>query len=165
MPSPEQAGVLRTLYERLSGAGIHWAIGGSLGMALQGVDVDARDIDLVTDGAGAYEIERLFADGVERPVCLSSSKRVRSHFGTLRIDGVTVEIIGDMQHHLDDGAWSDPTRLDAGSFLRHVSIEGMSIPVMPLEYEYWSYLKMGRVERAEMLRAWLETRMRPRAGR
>jgi len=164
MPSPEHAGVLRKLHARLSRAGVRWAIGGSLGMALQGVDVDARDIDLVTDAAGAYAIERLFSDSMESPVRLSATERVRSHFGALRIDGVSVEIIGDMQHHLENGGWSDPTALDAGSFLRHAALEELDIPVLALEYEYWSYLRMGRVERAEMLRAWLEARMRPNSG-
>jgi len=32
----------------------------------------------------------------------------------------------------------------------------MRIPVLSLEYEYQAYLKLGRIEKAEMLRSWLQ---------
>ena len=37
-----------------------------------------------------------------------------------------------------------------------VNIDGMQIPVLSLEYEYQAYLKLGRVERTEILSKWLQ---------
>jgi hypothetical protein len=37
-----------------------------------------------------------------------------------------------------------------------VEREGMSLPVLSLEYEYGAYLQMGRVEKARLLQKWLE---------
>lgn len=37
-----------------------------------------------------------------------------------------------------------------------ITIDGMHIPVLSLGYEYTAYLALGRAERAEMLRTWLQ---------
>lgn len=52
------------------------------------------------------------------------------------------------------GEWEPP--VDIRRYKRFVEIEGMKIPVLDLEYEYGAYLKLGRVEKAEMLRKFLE---------
>lgn len=144
---------LRKIHTRLDGGNITWAITGSCGFALQGIPVDPHDIDIQTDQAGAYEIERRFASYITRPVVFSSTDRIRSFFGALVLGSVKVEIMGNMQHRLDDGSWDDHTE-----WLRHryfVEIEKMRIPVLALEYERRAYVKMGRLERAEMLARWL----------
>ena len=151
---PRFVAVLHRIHSRLDRSGIEWAITGSLGMALQGVDVDVHDIDLQTDKAGAYWIAQHFSESVVRPVVYSASERIRSHFGALEIDGVTVEIMGDVQKRLKTGEWEEPVQVR-----RHmlwVEREGMSLPVLSLEYEYQAYLQMGRVEKARLLQGWLQ---------
>jgi hypothetical protein len=133
-----------------------WAITGSLGFALQGLEVDVHDVDLQTDRAGAYEIERRFSPYIVRPVAFSESKRIRSHFGALEIKGVKVEIMGELQKRLPDGRWEDP--VDVALHRRWVAWEGIRLPVLSLEYEYQAYRIMGRNEKAEMLRKWMEKR-------
>ena len=145
--------VLRKLYERLKGSDVNWAVTGSLGFALQGVPVEPHDIDIQTDREGAYEIERLFSEFVVESVKFKESERIRSHFGVLRIDGIEVEIMGDIQKKVGD-EWEPPVDIDRHK--RFVEIEGMKIPVLDLEYEYRAYLKMGRVEKAKMLRKFLD---------
>jgi hypothetical protein len=71
----------------------------------------------------------------------------------LLIDGITVEIMGDVQKRLEDGSWEPP--VDIRPYIRMVEVEGLRLPVLSLEYEYRAYLALGRVERAEMLRRWL----------
>lgn len=162
MISPTHLGVLRKVYERLSRTHINWAITGSLGFALQGVPVEPHDIDIQADKPGVYAIERLFAEYVTRPVALSATSTIRSHFGALEIDGVKVELMGDIQ--MPDaggaccawGAWGEPA--DLNRHKRLVEIDGMRLPVLSLEYEYQAYVKLGRVETAERLRKWLHDR-------
>lgn len=99
--------VLRKIYARLNDSTVNWIVTGSLGFALQGVPVEIHDIDIQTDKAGAYEIERRFSEFVTRKITFSCTERIRSHFGALTIDGIKVEIIGDIQKWLNDGIWED----------------------------------------------------------
>ena len=148
--------VLRQIQARLSGTEVNWVLTGSLGMVLQGVPIEeVHDIDIQCDKSGAYEIERLFHEFVIRRVAFSSAERVRSHFGTLMIDGIKVEIMGDMQKRCGDGTWGAPPDLER--YRQVIEVEGMRIPVLSLEYEYQAYLKLGRMKKAELLRKWLET--------
>jgi hypothetical protein len=146
--------VLRTIYNRLSTTEVNWALTGSLSFALQGVPVDPNDIDLQTDEAGAYEVERRLAEFVVRPVALLITEKMRSHFGTLVIAGITVEIMGDIQKRQTDGTWSEC--VDLRCHKRFVEVEGMHIPVLSLEYEYEAYMMLGRVETAQLLQQSLQ---------
>lgn len=92
--------VLKQILARLQDQPIEWVVTGSLGMALQGVPVEVHDIDLQTDQAGAYAIERCLAEYVTMPVHYLASERIRSHFGQLQIDGMQVEIMGALQKRL-----------------------------------------------------------------
>lgn len=151
--NPTYLEVLRVLHARLSDSDVTWAITGSLGFALQGVPVQPNDIDVQTDEAGAYSIERLFAEFVVRKVVFSEAERIRSHFGALLIDGVRVEIMGDIEKRQEDRQWEPP--VEVRRHTRLVEVEGMHVPVLSLEYEYRAYLTLGRVARAEMLKEWI----------
>jgi hypothetical protein len=145
--------VLRKIYTRLNNTNVNWAVTGSLGFALQGVPVEFNDIDIQTDEGGAYEIERCFSEFMTKRITFSSTDRIRSHFGELMIDGIKVEIMGDIQKRLEDGSWEKPVDLEHHK--RVIEVEGMQVPVLSLEYEYQAYLKLGRIRKAEMLRKWL----------
>ncbi|GAH69016.1 unnamed protein product, partial [marine sediment metagenome] len=84
------AKVLHQLHKHLPIDEVDWAVTGSLGFALQGMDVDVHDIDIQTDKPGAYEIERRFSEYVVRNVAFSSSEKIRSHFGQLSIGSIKV---------------------------------------------------------------------------
>jgi hypothetical protein len=145
---------LHKIYLRLKDCRSIWAITGSLGMTLQGMDLKVHDIDIQTDRGGAFEIEGKFSENIIDPVRYSQSERIRSYLGKLGIDGIQVEIMGDIQKRIDEKTWEEPVQVE--HHRKWVNIDGMQIPVLSLEYEYQAYLKLGRVERAEMLREWLQ---------
>lgn len=147
---------LRVIHQRLREAECVWAVTGSVGFALQGVPVNVGDIDLQTDQEGAYEIERRFSDCIVTLVGFRASDRLRSHFGSFRLQGVEVEIMGDIQKRLTDGNWESPP--DLALHRRWAELEGMRVPVLSLEYEYQAYVKLGRTDKANMLRRWLDAR-------
>ena len=159
MLNPDYLKVLRKINERLSNTSVNWAVTGSLGFALQGVPVEPNDIDIQTDKRGAYEIERRFSEFMTKRVTFSSTERIRSHFGELMIDGIKVEIMGDIQKRLEDGSWENPVDLEHHKQV--VEVEGMQVPVVSLEYEYQAYLKLGKIDKAEMLRNWLHSEHKP----
>lgn len=154
MIGPAFSAVLSQIVTKLQGSEVNWVLTGSLSFALQGLPLEPHDIDIQTDEKGAYEIERRFASQVSRNVMYSAGERMRSHFGALLIDGIEVEIMGDIQKRLEDGTWEAP--VDPGSHKRFVHFEGMQVPVLSLEYEAQAYQKMGRLERAEMLRRFVQ---------
>ena len=154
MIDPVYLNVLRQIHARLSNTDVNWVVTGSLGFALQGVPIQPNDIDIQTDKAGAYAVESLFSDVVTRSVKFSATERIQSHFGALQIDGIQVEIMGDIQKRGADGVWEEI--VDPARYRLMVEIDGMLVPVLSLEYEYQAYLKFGRIERAKMLRRWLD---------
>lgn len=147
--------VLRKIVHTLQDEPIQWTITGSLGMALQGVPLDIHDIDLQTDKNGAYAIEGILRAYVVSPVTFCESERMRSYLGKLQIDDIQVEIIGDIQKRRDDQTWEDPVKFE--TYRKWHDFDGMQIPVMSLEYEYKAYSRMGRTERADLLRKWLDS--------
>ena len=145
--------VLHKICARLGEINVNWALTGSLNLALQGVPVEVNDIDILTDKVGAYEIENCFSEFVARKVAFSSAERIRSYLGALIIDGVKVEIMGDVQLKRENGSWEEPVDLERNK--RTLEIEGIQIPVMSLEHAHQAYVKLGRMKKAEILRKWL----------
>jgi hypothetical protein len=149
MIHPAFLAALRKIITQLEDSPVNWVLTGSLSFALRGLPLEPHDIDLQTDEPGAYEIERHFASCVHRKVAFSSTEHIRSHFGALLIEGVVVEIMGDLQKRGEDGAWEPPVDLERHK--RFVHVDGLDIPVLSLAYEAEAYRKLGRREQAELL--------------
>jgi hypothetical protein len=145
---------VRTIHAALLETQVDWAVTGSLGMALQGMDLPINDIDIQTDEDGAYEVERRLAQYVVVPVLYKASERMRSRLGKLNVEGVQVEIIGGIQKRTQDGEWDQPVQV--AQHRVWVEAEGLSIPVLSLEYEYEAYKIMGRDDKATRIRQWLD---------
>lgn len=145
--------VLRGICERLKDSSVNWVVTASLSLALQGVPVEVHDIDIESDEAGAYEIERLFSESVFTKMCHKEADTIRSHFGQLMIDGIKVDVMGGVQYRRADGTWEEPT--DWASHVQVIQVGGMQVPVLSLAYEYEGYQKLGRAEKVELLRWWL----------
>ena len=149
--STKHLDALRIICELLRPAAATWVLTGSLGLALQGVETEVRDIDVQTDAAGALELERLLAGYVVRSVALREDALVRSYLGAAEIDGVEVEIIGDIQKRRPGGRWGPPP--DLARLATTVGAGGIRVPVLPLEYERDAYRAMGRPEKAALIDA------------
>ncbi len=146
--------VLRKICISLQDCRSPWAITGSLGMSLQGMAITVNDIDIQTDRDGAFEIEGRLSAYLVEPVRYLVSERIRSYLGRLEMDGVRVEIMGDVAKRLDDQTWEAP--IQVAQHRRWLEIDGLQIPVLSLAYEYGAYLKLGRPEKAGMIRQFLQ---------
>ena len=149
---------LRDLALHIHTGEITWALTGSTSFALQGVPVEAHDIDVQTDRDGAYAIERIFAAQMIRPVRFSSTEKVRSHFGALLLHGIEVELMGDLQKRLSYGTWEES--VDLRPLIHWLELEEMRIPVLDLVHEQRAYTILGRVERATLLADFLKRQRR-----
>jgi hypothetical protein len=144
--------VLALVMTRLEGKGINWVLTGSLAFALQGVPVQPHDIDLQTDRVGAYQIEQMLVEFSKKPVAFAAAEQICSYYGALQIEGIDVEIMGDVQKRLADGRWEAPPRLN--EHRQFIQVGDSHVPVLSLAYEAESYRKMGRLERAALLASW-----------
>lgn len=145
--------ILHQLHAALHGRDILWAITGSTGFALRGLPFTPNDIDLQTDMPGAYALEKALQPFVVRAVTFSSTDRIRSHFGQLRLNGVKVEIMGDVEKWVN-GRWEPPA--DLTQYREYIQFDGMELPVLSLAYEREAYEKMERMETAVILQQWLD---------
>lgn len=144
------------IYSELTNPGrkpINWAVTGSLGMVLHGMQMDIHDIDIQTDKEGAYEIERRLVRYLVKLVHFKASERIRSYFGAFEIVGIKIEVMGDMQHLLPDQQWDLPVRLE--SCYDWVDYADMHIPVITLAHEVDAYERMGRSEKADRIKNFL----------
>ena len=145
---------LQKIYRGLDDLHVVWAVTGSLGMALQGMDIEVRDIDIQTSRDGAFEIESCFQQHVVEPVRYLASERKRSYLGALEIDGIKVEIMGDVQALVDGDVWEEPVKVER--YRRWIDLDELQIPVLSLEHEMVAYQAMGRNERAQQITQWLD---------
>lgn len=156
---PEQhANVLRQLLERIPPENSLWALTGSAGLRLQGVDVPVHDLDLQTDANTVFLLEKELAEYMKTPVHLWETDRTRSYHGQAEIHGLQVELLGDMRHRQPDGSWSPA--LDIKSVLVWLAWRSLGIPVLSLEHEAAAYAQMGRLQKAELIRAALREEAR-----
>jgi hypothetical protein len=153
MISKEHRKIIRVIYIGLKNMDVTWAITGSLGFVLHGMDVPVNDIDLQTDQKGAYQIENAFSSSVTKNVEFSEGETIRSYFGELNILGQKVEIMGALEKKLPSGVWESP--VDVNKYCEFVRFQGMKLPVLSLEYEERAYRTLGRIEKADKIKEWL----------
>lgn len=147
---PAHRAAVRTLATTLAETDIVWALTGSTSFALQGVPLDPNDVDVQTTESGAYRIEEAFADEVVDPVIFSEGECIRSHFGALDVEGVRVEVMGAVEREVADGTWE--LAVDVATRREFVEMDGIRVPVLPLDYEARAYEQLGRSDRAALLR-------------
>jgi hypothetical protein len=111
-------------------------------MALQGVNLEIADIDIQTNQTGSYKIQNHLSKYTVSKVRYLESLHIRSHFGTFRINEITVEVMGDIEKRLDDGSWIGPH--DLYPIIRLIDFDGVNVPVLDLVYEKEAYRILGR---------------------
>jgi hypothetical protein len=153
---------VRQLISRLPPNEVVWALTGSAGLRLQGIDLSVADLDVQTDRSGAKKIVRAFADCVQDRLRYRRSPGVRSYFARLEIAGVQVEVMGELRKRLPDGSW-EPVVV-VGPLRRWVEVEGWQVPVIDLEYESRAYEILGRGAKAQQIRRALEHMKRASDG-
>lgn len=145
---------LKVLTDRLSDSGIDWVLVGSTSLAMQGMDFNPGDIDVLTDKDGAFAINNLLKDFITEGVSLKENGKFESYIGSFKINGVQVEVMGDLQiKDPEENPW-----VEADDFPKKtlVQYKDLRIPCFDLEHEYLAYSRMGRKEKADKIRKFLD---------
>ena len=159
MLSSELVSALRIIYEALPVDEVNWAISGRASLALQGVNIEAPELDILTCEKRAYEVERRLRPFSVKHVEYVEVNSKCSYFGMLSINGVNSEIIGAPQMRSQDGEWGPPTNVLEN---RHFAdYDGMRIPVTTLDYEATALRAAGDTIAAEMVESFLAHKAGP----
>jgi hypothetical protein len=119
-----------------------WALTGSTSFFLQGMDVQVHDIDIMTNAQDAYRLAgRLENYAVNARVLLGVAKKIKSHFGSLRIEDNRLEIMGDIQKKLPDGTW-EPV-FEIAPITRSSSMKILRYRSLPLSMKQRQYRILG----------------------
>ncbi len=154
LPDPFER-ALRMILQRLTNLPEAWALTGSVGMALQGMQLEVHDIDLQTSPLGAIQIQQRLDAWMSVAVREVVLPRMRSLLGKAIVEGVEVEIMGGIQKRMEDGRWEEP--VSVSEHRRWVEWQGWRVPVLALEYEAEAYRRMGRLEKAEKIQRWINS--------
>lgn len=146
MLKPKIIEVLKIIYQKLKNQKIKWVLVGSTSLALQGVKIKPKDIDILTEKEGAFRVNKLFKNYEVKPVEFGRLKIGRrelfeSYLGKFKIKGVKVEIMRNLKEKLGRKWVYLHKRLKSPKI---VKIKGMKIPVSPLEEQLRSYQQLGR---------------------
>lgn len=140
---------LEFLFKRVAMLECVWALTGSAGLRLQGVDIPVHDLDIQTDQKTVYLIEKELAGFMQTPVHLWESAGMRSLDGKAILEGIQIELLANISHRRPDGSWCTYTDF---SRVIWVGTHALRIPVFPLEDELEAYQAMGRIEKAALIR-------------
>jgi ubiquinone/menaquinone biosynthesis C-methylase UbiE len=143
--NPRWRPVLREIAGRLDEANVRYVVVGGTSLALHGLPLPVKDLDIETDPEGAYQFAALFETHVVEPVALKEGRLYRSHFGRFDFNGVQVEIMGRLERREGDG-WVPTEIINTES----VDLEGMPVRVSWLEEETLAYIRRGRLDRAAL---------------
>lgn len=139
---------LRIVDKHLKSEDIRWTLMGSVSLALQGVDVNPNDIDILTEESGAFKIGALFKEYEVKPVRFGRTDLFESFYGLYDFEGTKVEVMGDLRVRLD-GIWvSLSDRLKSPILIQ---IDSMNIPVSFLHDQLVFYEKLGREKDKECI--------------
>ena len=151
--------VIKSLAGQCEHLDLTWAFTGSLNLVLWGFELEPHDIDLETDRFGAEQFDHLYADKAVWSLHLRESEVMRSYFARYDFDGIQVEVMGDCQYRLADGSWVSARPLEKR--IRFVNWQNILLPLLNLEDECEVCRWMGRLEKAERIRTWLNAHPDP----
>lgn len=132
--------VVLILAERLKG--LRFAIRGTAGLVLQGLEMNVDDIDVLTDEETALACNDLLAEYLIEEVAFKESEKFKSYFGKFEIESVPVEIMGEWQIKDNKGIWSQP--FNASERIKLDKGDKDDIYVTAIEDELKMFALMGR---------------------
>jgi len=111
------------------------------------------DIDILTIRRDAFKINAILKKYEEKRVEYSQTDKISSFFGIFRIDGIKVEVMGNYREK-ERGKWVNLShRLKKP---KTVEVDGIEVPVSPLEDQLISYKRSNRLKDYEKVRKILQ---------
>jgi hypothetical protein len=146
-PAPWER-ALRETARRLDGAGVEWWLTGSAALAVRGLDVAPRDVDLVVSDEGAAAAAAAFDDALIEPAVAVEDWFCR-WWGRAWL-GARVEWVGGVTSAADVPAPTD-FGLVAAASLNRIRWRDLTILVPPLELQRDVSVRRGLADRVRLI--------------
>jgi predicted nucleotidyltransferase len=132
---------LKLISKELKNKKIRWVLIGSTSLALQGVKVKPKDIDILTDKEGAIKMNEILKKYETQPVKFGRSEMFESYWGKFMVKGIRIEVMGNLKEKIN-GKWSQLlNRLKSHEIIK---LESLRIPVSPLKEQLMGYENLRR---------------------
>jgi hypothetical protein len=122
----------------LRGKKVNWVLIGSSSLALEGMKIKPKDIDILTTKKGVFEFNKVFKKWEIESVKFKESKFFRSYFGEFKIEGVRVEVMGKLERKIE-GKWIPIFQKITSK--KWVKIGKAKIPIPSLKDQFQIYKK------------------------
>jgi len=150
--------VLKKLAKIFEENNINYCIVGSTSLLLEGVPVEPEDIDILTTKDFVLKMDELLSSYRLEECKLKESENFRSYFGKYKIDGINVEVMGELQIR-KNGKWSKaltPSSIKT----KYVSLNGEKVRIAKLEETYKFCKEIGKEKTCETIEEYLRKRGR-----
>jgi len=144
--------VVKFIYSEIKNKDIIWAIVGSANMALQGIDIEPKDIDIITTPECLIIFSKIFRSYITKPICKKPPyKKGYPEFYELKLN------INDTEVHLFGEEDTDVyfSRIKNGDTIFYL-LDGYKIPCLSLKSETGAYEDTHRGNKAEIIRKFLK---------
>ena len=131
---------------------VNYAFIGSANLYIQGLKVEPRDIDILTDVEGIKEIDKILAEYRTKEIYFDESEGRNSFRSFYKIEGIEIEVLGNV-----NSIARRPEALEK-NFL--INFNGVNIPCFLIVDELEAYRKMGRTEKVEIIEKFLVNKKR-----
>jgi hypothetical protein len=143
--SKDAVELAKFLGRRLFGKDINWAIYSGMNLILHGINVKAKDVDILTDKDGIYKMADSLKTYLTRDVDIMDTEKFRAHSAKFTINGFEVEVLADLKNKIPKGdLWTETKGLTAKTFLQ---FEDVKVPVISLKQEYKAHSALGKFEK------------------
>lgn len=150
MPIQKILNALEVIAEALSGKNIEWAIIGSLSQFLQGLEIEPKDIDIISSREGAKTIQESLKEHLVEKLHYKETESYKAHYCAFNIKGVEVEVLGELVNKVPEGdLWTETKKFSAK---RNVFYNNLIIPVISLEQELCAQTRLGKKDRAQRIK-------------
>lgn len=135
-----------------------WSVAGSTSSFINGVPIEPHDLDILTTARGARLIDSLLEPFVEQPVAYSGNELYTSHFGVYEVDGVIVEVMGDLAIHCRDVSIQVTADSLVWRRLVQVAVLEQRTYCVPVAWQVVGTFAEDRLDRTRLLLRWLQQR-------
>jgi len=133
---------LKIVIEKLKG--LNYALIGSVNLYIQGIDLESRDIDILTNPDEIKKIVEILKEYQTKEMYFDKSEGRNSYRTFFEINGVEIEVLGNV-----DNMSRSKDSLDKKILIKYKDIE---IPCISLEDELEVYRKMDRKDKVKLVK-------------
>ncbi len=140
------ANTLKIVAQRLNQAKINWTLIASINLALQGLNIEPKDIDILVSFTDKEEIKKVFQDFkiIEAGQCANTKhEKIK-----LSIEKVEVEFCCERQN----GFYR---QFLSGGGTVNVRLDSLAIPCLKLENEIIAYQYLGRPDKVKLIKEFI----------